>query len=54
MVVADENLSLEVTGNGDVLESHDGIIGVGSGGSYAVGQYISSSSSSHFEYTLLM
>lgn len=36
MVVADENLSLEVTGNGDVLESHDGIIGVGSGGSYAV------------------
>lgn len=36
MVVADEHLSLEVTGNGDVLESHDGIIAVGSGSAYAV------------------
>ncbi|CEM38449.1 unnamed protein product [Vitrella brassicaformis CCMP3155] len=36
MIVADEKLSLEVTGNGDVLESHDGILGVGSGGNYAL------------------
>lgn len=40
MIVADEHLSLEVTGNGDVLESHDGVIGVGSGGSYAVGKLL--------------
>ena len=27
MVVADETHSLQITGNGDVLEPHDGIIG---------------------------
>ena len=27
MIVADENISLEVTGVGDVLEPDDGIIG---------------------------
>ena len=27
LVVADQNLSLQITGNGDVLEPHDGIIG---------------------------
>jgi len=30
-------VSLEVTGNGDVLESTDGILGVGSGSPYAIG-----------------
>ena len=37
LIVADESVSLELTGNGDVLESQDGILGVGSGGPYAVG-----------------
>ena len=36
MVVADKDISLEVSGNGDVLESHDGIIAVGSGSKYAL------------------
>lgn len=36
MVVADKQQSLQITGNGDVLEPHDGVIGIGSGGSYAV------------------
>ena len=36
MVVADSETSLQITGNGDVLEPHDGIIGIGSGGSYAL------------------
>ena len=30
MVVADAKQSLTITGNGDVLEPHDGIIGMGS------------------------
>lgn len=37
MIVADETISLEVSGNGDVLESHDGVIAVGSGSGYALG-----------------
>jgi ATP-dependent HslUV protease, peptidase subunit HslV len=40
LVVADANVSLEVTGNGDVLESVDGILGVGSGSPYAIGKII--------------
>mmetsp|Transcript_22093 Transcript_22093/g.61402 ORF Transcript_22093/g.61402 Transcript_22093/m.61402 type:complete len:298 (-) Transcript_22093:52-945(-) len=36
LLVADENISLELTGNGDVLESHDGVLGVGSGSVYAI------------------
>lgn len=40
LIVADESVSLELTGNGDVLESQDGILGVGSGGPYAVGTWI--------------
>jgi ATP-dependent HslUV protease subunit HslV len=36
IVVADKNFSLIVTGNGDVLEPQDGIIGIGSGGNYAL------------------
>lgn len=39
LIVADESVSLELTGNGDVLESHDGILGVGSGSPYAIGMY---------------
>jgi ATP-dependent HslUV protease, peptidase subunit HslV len=39
MIVADEQLSLTLTGNGDVFESHDGIIGIGSGGDYALGKF---------------
>ncbi|KAG0627723.1 hypothetical protein M758_2G223200 [Ceratodon purpureus] len=35
MVVADAEISLTITGNGDVLEPYDGVIGIGSGGSYA-------------------
>lgn len=36
LVVADKNLSLQITGNGDVLEPHDGIIAIGSGSPYAL------------------
>ncbi|MBB6252639.1 ATP-dependent protease subunit HslV [Nitrospirillum iridis] len=36
MAVADKNASLILTGNGDVLEPEDGIIGIGSGGAYAL------------------
>jgi ATP-dependent HslUV protease subunit HslV len=40
LIVADATVSLELTGNGDVLESHDGILGVGSGSPYAIGKVI--------------
>jgi ATP-dependent HslUV protease subunit HslV len=36
MAVADKNVSLVVTGTGDVLEPEDGLIGIGSGGNYAL------------------
>ena len=36
MAVADANVSLLLSGNGDVLEPEDGIIAIGSGGSYAL------------------
>ncbi|MBT4118245.1 MAG: ATP-dependent protease subunit HslV [Rhodospirillaceae bacterium] len=36
MAVADEKVSLMVSGNGDVLEPEDGLIGIGSGGNYAL------------------
>lgn len=36
MIVADKDVSLQVTGNGDVLEPHDGIIAIGSGGNFAL------------------
>lgn len=38
LIVADENVSLEITGNGDVLEMSDGVISVGSGSPYALGR----------------
>ncbi|QJE71729.1 ATP-dependent protease subunit HslV [Aerophototrophica crusticola] len=36
MAVADRDVSLVITGNGDVLEPEDGIIAIGSGGNYAL------------------
>ncbi len=36
MAVADSQVSLVLTGTGDVLEPEDGLIGIGSGGSYAL------------------
>jgi ATP-dependent HslUV protease, peptidase subunit HslV len=36
MAVADKEVSLILSGNGDVLEPEDGIIGIGSGGGYAL------------------
>jgi ATP-dependent HslUV protease, peptidase subunit HslV len=36
MIVADENVSLVLTGTGDVLEPENGITAIGSGGNYAL------------------
>lgn len=36
MAVADKEASLVLTGTGDVLEPEDGLIGIGSGGNYAL------------------
>lgn len=36
MAVADKDVSLVLTGNGDVLEPTDSLIGIGSGGNYAL------------------
>jgi ATP-dependent HslUV protease subunit HslV len=36
MAVADKQSSFVLTGSGDVLEPEDGLIGIGSGGSYAL------------------
>ena len=36
MAVADQEVSLVLTGQGDVLEPEDGLIGIGSGGNYAL------------------
>lgn len=36
LLVADENVSLEITGNGDVLESSDKVLSVGSGSPFAL------------------
>lgn len=40
LLVADPVDSFEITGNGDVLQSHDGVLGVGSGSPYAIGTCI--------------
>ncbi len=37
MAVADATTSLMLTGTGDVLEPEDGLIGIGSGGAFALG-----------------
>ena len=39
LLVADEKESFEINGNGDVLESHDGVLGIGSGSPYAIGMF---------------
>ena len=36
MAVADKDTSLVLSGTGDVLEPEDGVIGIGSGGNYAL------------------
>lgn len=36
MAVCDANTSLILTGTGDVVEPEDGLIGIGSGGTYAL------------------
>ena len=36
MAVADDKVSLVLTGTGDVLEPEDGLIGIGSGGNFAL------------------
>jgi len=36
MAVADKEVSLILTGNGDVVDPQDGLIGIGSGGNYAL------------------
>ena len=36
MIVADKNVSLVLTGTGDVLEPEDGVTAIGSGGNYAL------------------
>jgi len=36
MAVADKDTSYIISGTGDVLEPEDGIIGIGSGGNYAL------------------
>src|ERR1051325_4376869 len=36
IAVADKHVSLILSGNGDVLEPEDGVIGIGSGGGYAL------------------
>jgi ATP-dependent HslUV protease subunit HslV len=39
LIVADASISLELSGNGDVLESHDDVLSVGSGSPYAKGEF---------------
>lgn len=36
LLVADKDVSLTITGNGDVIEPHDGIIAIGSGSTFAL------------------
>ena len=36
LIACDEHISLEISGNGDVIEPHDGLLGIGSGGTYAL------------------
>lgn len=36
MIVADKNVTLTLTGNGDVLEPENGVMAIGSGGNYAL------------------
>lgn len=38
LLVADSSVSFEITGLGDVLEPKDGVIAIGSGGTFALGK----------------
>jgi len=40
LLVCDKDVSFELTGNGDVLEPKDGVMGVGSGGLFATGTFL--------------
>jgi ATP-dependent HslUV protease, peptidase subunit HslV len=35
MIVADKDHTFQITGGGDIIEPHDGVVGIGSGGSFA-------------------
>jgi len=43
MIVADKEVSLVLTGTGDVLEPESGVMGIGSGGNYALAARVRSS-----------
>lgn len=53
MIVADQDVSLVLTGTGDVLEPEDGIIAIGSGGNYALAAARALSDSSHDAETIV-
>ena len=53
MIVADKDVSLVLTGTGDVLEPEDGIIAIGSGGNYALAAARALSDSSHDAETIV-
>lgn len=40
LLVADASVSFEITGLGDVLEPKDGVIAIGSGGTFALGAFL--------------
>lgn len=52
MLVADKDVSLCVTGNGDVLEPEQGIMAIGSGGNYALAAARALSDSDHDAETI--
>jgi ATP-dependent HslUV protease subunit HslV len=47
MIVADKDVTLLLAGTGDVLEPENGIVGIGSGGSYALAAARALADSSH-------
>ena len=49
MAVADLDNSLVLTGTGDVLEPEDGLIGIGSGGAYALAAARAMTDQDHFD-----
>ncbi|MCM5551619.1 ATP-dependent protease subunit HslV [Pleomorphomonas sp. NRK KF1] len=52
MIVADANVTLVLTGTGDVLEPEGGIAGIGSGGTYALAAARALSDSGHDAETI--
>ena len=53
MIVADKDVSLVLTGTGDVLEPEDGIIAIGSGGNYALAAARALADSEHEAETIV-